>query len=88
MTEQNEKKQKREYRKGNPLSVSERGQRRYRKLTSEHKMLKFYMPIQIKTHFAEKCSQEGMTQSEVMNKLVELFLENGHHILDHIKDKC
>ncbi|BGI53775.1 MAG: replication regulatory protein RepA [Candidatus Hamiltonella defensa (Ceratovacuna japonica)] len=88
MTEQSEKKPKREYRKGNPLSGSERSRRRYRKLINDHKILKFYIPTEIKTHFTEKCEKEGVTQSEVMNKLIELFIKNGPTILDHIKDKC
>ncbi|ATW30883.1 hypothetical protein BJP41_10495 (plasmid) [Candidatus Williamhamiltonella defendens] len=88
MTEQSEKKPKREYRKGNPLSNAERKRRRYKKLIQEHKMVKFYISTQMKTYFIEKCNLEGVTQTEVIRKLIEFFISDGQSIVDSLKKKC
>ncbi|QPF30505.1 replication regulatory protein RepA (plasmid) [Klebsiella sp. BDA134-6] len=64
-------KEKRQYRKGNPLTLAERQQASLARKKDTHKELRVFLPIVLKEHLQDMCEAEGMTQAEMIAKLIE-----------------
>lgn len=63
-------KPKRQYRKGNPLSLSERQQSSLARKRETHKELRVFLPNALKDQFQELCEAKGITQAQMIEKLV------------------
>lgn len=63
--------QKRPYRKGNPLSDAERQRLSSTRRRETHRELKVFIKPEIKEHLAGICKADGITQAEVIEKLIE-----------------
>ena len=63
-------KPKRPYRKGNPLSLSERQRNSVQKKRSTHKELRVFIPAELKEDFQLMCENKGVTQAEVVERLL------------------
>jgi hypothetical protein len=64
-------KEKRQYRKGNPLSPSERQQSHVAKLKETHKEIRVFVEKSLKTELELLCTNEGLTQSAMIEKLIQ-----------------
>ncbi|HHX7629547.1 MULTISPECIES: replication regulatory protein RepA [Enterobacteriaceae] len=62
---------KRAYRKGNPLSEAERQKIASAKKRATHKELKVFIKPEIKEYLSNLCEEDGVTQAEVLEKLIE-----------------
>lgn len=81
MPDQSEKKQKREYRKGNPLTRAEYSQRAEAIKARTHKLIRTYVPYDIANEFKELCKERGVSQQEaislaMLDYIVKLKEEN------------
>ncbi|EJP7814079.1 TPA: replication regulatory protein RepA [Escherichia coli] len=64
-------KEKRVYRKGHPLSVSERQQSFVARKRETHKEIKILVPKELKRKFQEMCAESGLTQAELFSRLID-----------------
>lgn len=63
-------KTKRQYRKGNPLSATERQQATIARKRSTHKEVKIFVRNTLKNRLVEMCEADGVTQAE----MIELWI--------------
>lgn len=63
-------KTKRPYRKGNPLTVTERQQALVERRKETHKEIKVYVPSELKLRLQSMCQAEGVTQAEMICRLI------------------
>jgi hypothetical protein len=63
---------KRPYRKGNPLTLAERQQASLARKRATHKELRVFLPVALKDQLQEMCAAEGITQAEMIARLIEL----------------
>ncbi|MGL6013772.1 MAG: replication regulatory protein RepA [Shewanella oncorhynchi] len=64
-------KTKRTYRKGNPLSVSERQQALVARRKETHKEIKVYVHSDLKSRLQNLCEAKGLSQAEMISRLIE-----------------
>ncbi|MCM2447865.1 replication regulatory protein RepA [Rahnella sp. CG8] len=64
-------KNKRPYRKGNPLSTSERQQALVARRKDTHKEIRVYVQNALKEEFQRLCEAEGLTQTEMLEVLIK-----------------
>jgi len=64
-------KPKRVYRKGNPLSEADRQKISSARKRATHKELKVFLKPEIKGYLSNLCEEDGVTQAEVLEKLIE-----------------
>lgn len=69
-------KSKRVYRKGSPLSVSERQQALTERRKNTHKEIKVYVPLALKQSLQTMCDAEGISQTEMITRLIEKASDN------------
>ena len=62
---------KRPYRKGNPLSDSEKQQAAVARKKLTHKELKIFVRNPIKDRLMAECEKEGVTQAEYIERLLQ-----------------
>ena len=62
---------KRPYRKGNPLSPSERQQALIARKKNTHKEIRVLVENEYKVTLQRLCHREGLTQSEMIEKLIK-----------------
>ncbi len=77
MSDQQEKKRKREYRKGHPLPQTEHNRRLREKLILSHKLFKAYVPREIADEFKEICHKQGETMQDMVSMLIAEFNEKN-----------
>ena len=63
-------KAKRSYRKGSPRSAVERQQSHLARKKETHKEMRVYVTSEIKDEFRLMCETKGVTQSEMIEKLI------------------
>lgn len=66
---------KRPYRKGNPLSASEKQQAAVARKKLTHKEVKIFVRNSIKDKLLAECERQGMTQAEYIEKLLQQAFE-------------
>lgn len=66
---------KRSYRRGNPLSASEKQQAAVARKKLTHKEVKIFVRNPIKDRLLVECDKEGMTQAEYIERLLEQAFE-------------
>lgn len=64
-------KEKRAYRKGHPLSGSERQQSFVARKRETHKEIKILVPKELKSKFQEMCAESGLSQAELFSRLID-----------------
>lgn len=64
-------KTKRPYRKGNPLSLSERQQASLARKRETHKELRVFLPNELKNLLQTMCEAEGITQAEMIARWIK-----------------
>lgn len=64
-------KTKRPYRKGNPLSNTEKQRASIARKRATHKEVKVFIEPQLKELLINMCEQDGLTQAEVLERLIE-----------------
>ncbi|GJL36761.1 replication protein [Enterobacter hormaechei] len=64
-------KTKRNYRKGNPLSTSERQQALVERRKHTHKEIKVYVSSELKHRLQMMCEAEGISQAEMISRLIQ-----------------
>ncbi|WP_437615449.1 replication regulatory protein RepA [Erwinia sp. V71] len=73
-------KQKRAYRKGSPLTNAEKKRRSVARKKETHKEVNVFIRNAHKEHLRLLCEDEGVTQAEMIEKLIEYRLgENFDH---------
>ncbi|MFG5974407.1 replication regulatory protein RepA [Salmonella enterica subsp. enterica serovar Pomona] len=71
-------KEKRQYRKGNPMSATERQLAAIARKRETHKELKVFVKNPLKDQVIAICEEEGLTQAEFIESLLEReFAERG-----------
>ncbi|EAO5527837.1 replication regulatory protein RepA [Salmonella enterica subsp. enterica] len=65
-------KEKRQYRKGNPLSASERQQQALARKKATHKEIRVFVKDVLKKQLQLLCEKEGITQAEMIEKLIAM----------------
>lgn len=65
-------KMKRIYRKGNPLSATERQQVSLARKKGTHKELRVFVRDSLKSQLQNMCQREGITQAEMIERLIEM----------------
>ncbi|HAT1583125.1 TPA: transcriptional regulator [Raoultella ornithinolytica] len=75
MSDQNEKKEKREYRKGEPLTQVEHNKRLIAKRSASHKILRAFVPRDVVDQFKQVCHARGETMQDVIAELMEGYVE-------------
>ncbi|WP_440862544.1 replication regulatory protein RepA [Symbiopectobacterium purcellii] len=69
---------KRSYRKGNPMSASEKQLAAIARKRVTHKEVKVFVRNPLKDIMIKVCDEEGVTQAEFVEKLIELeFQQRG-----------
>jgi len=63
--------EKRSYRKGHPLSASERQRSFVARKRDTHKEIKVLVPNELKNRFQEMCITSGLSQAEMLSRLIE-----------------
>ncbi|MEQ9927981.1 replication regulatory protein RepA [Pectobacterium parvum] len=71
-------KTKRIYRKGNALSNAEKQRMSTARKRSTHKEVKVFIEPQFKELLMSMCEQDGLTQAEVLEQLIEREARNRH----------
>lgn len=64
-------KPKRQYRKGNPKTASERQMSALARKRVNHKEVKIFVRDSLKESLMEMCKADGMTQAEMIEKWIE-----------------
>ncbi|OIV47298.1 hypothetical protein BK025_05320 [Sodalis sp. TME1] len=82
MFDQQEKKQKREYRKGAPLTQVEHNKRLVAKRSVSHKILRAFVPKDIVEQFKYTCHAQGETMQDVIAELMEAYIEKNRGNVD------
>ena len=68
-------KTKRQYRKGNPLSATERQQATIARKRSTHKEVKIFVRNTLKNRLVEMCEADGVTQAEMVERWIVREME-------------
>lgn len=68
---------KRPYRKGNPLSVAERQQSSLARKKQTHQEVRVFLPSHLKDELRTICEAEGVTQTELIERLVKKEVERS-----------
>ena len=68
-------KEKRAYRKGNPLSETERQLASIARKRETHKLVNVFLRNPMKDRLLHLCQQEGLTQGEMIEKLIQIETE-------------
>ncbi|MBF2750747.1 replication regulatory protein RepA [Enterobacter bugandensis] len=68
-------KTKRQYRKGNPLSATERQQATIARKRSTHKEVKIFVRNTLKNRLVEMCEADGVTQAEMIERWIAREME-------------
>ncbi|EDV9722833.1 replication regulatory protein RepA [Salmonella enterica] len=68
-------KTKRQYRKGNPLSATERQQATIARKRSTHKEVKIFVRNTLKNRLVEMCEADGVTQAEMIEQWIAREME-------------
>lgn len=68
-------KTKRQYRKGNPLSATERQQATIARKRSTHKEVKIFVRNTLKNRLVEMCEADGVTQAEMVERWIMREME-------------
>ncbi|MDW3577907.1 replication regulatory protein RepA [Enterobacter asburiae] len=63
---------KRTYRKGNPLSASERQQQALARKKATHKEIRVFVKDALKNQLQLLCEKEGVTQAEMIERLIAM----------------
>lgn len=63
---------KRMYRKGHPMSTSERQQSFVVRKRETHKEIKVLVPNELKSKFQEMCAEREVSQAEMFSHLIEM----------------
>ena len=63
---------KRQYRKGNPLSASERQQQALARKKATHNEIRVFVKDVFKSQLQLLCEKEGITQAEMIEKLIAM----------------
>ena len=71
-------KAKRSYRKGNPMSASERQLAAVARKRETHKPLNVFIRNPLKEQLLMLCQQDGMTQGEMIEKLIQVEVARRH----------
>ncbi|MCR8998671.1 replication regulatory protein RepA [Rahnella perminowiae] len=66
---------KRSYRKGNPLSASEKQQAAVARKRLTHKEVKIFVRNPIKDKLLAECERQGVTQAEYIERLLQQAFE-------------
>lgn len=66
------RKPKRSYRKGNPLSATERQQKAVARKKTTHKEVRVFVRDSLKSQLQIMCESAGVTQAEMIEKLIEM----------------
>jgi Replication regulatory protein RepB. len=66
---------KRAYRKGNPLSATERQQAAIARKRSTHKEVKIFVENTLKNRLVEMCEADGVTQAEMIERWIAREME-------------
>ncbi|MEB7891796.1 replication regulatory protein RepA [Hafnia alvei] len=69
-------KAKRPYRKGNPLSNTEKQRASIARKRATHKEVKVFIEPQLKELLINMCEQDGLTQAEIIERLIEREARN------------
>ncbi|GAL51811.1 putative plasmid replication regulatory protein [Citrobacter farmeri GTC 1319] len=64
-------KEKRQYRKGNPLTDAEKQRQSVARKRALLKEVKVFLDPQLKGYLLSMCEQDGLTQAEVLTTLIE-----------------
>lgn len=64
-------KTKRPYRKGNPLSNTEKQRASIARKRATHKEVKVFIEPQLKELLINMCEKDGLTQAEILERLIE-----------------
>ncbi|MFW5388937.1 replication regulatory protein RepA [Yersinia sp. 2542 StPb PI] len=64
-------KTKRPYRKGNALSDAEKQRASIARKRATHKEIKVFIEPQLKNFLMSMCSQDGLTQAEIIARLIK-----------------
>lgn len=70
-------KTKRPYRKGSPLSPSERQRALVARKKDTHKEIRAYVQSDLKDGFQQLCDAEGLTQSEMLEALIKAAVKEA-----------
>ncbi|EBF1559673.1 replication regulatory protein RepA [Salmonella enterica] len=62
---------KRVYRKGQPLSTSERQQIFVARKRETHKEIKILVPNELKSRFQDMCAESGLSQADMFCRLID-----------------
>ncbi|EOS92867.1 replication regulatory protein RepA [Erwinia tracheiphila] len=65
-------KEKRAYRKGNPMSATERQLAAIARKRETHKEVNVFIRNPMKAQLLHLCKQEGLTQGEMIEKLIQI----------------
>ncbi|MEN4545930.1 replication regulatory protein RepA [Pantoea agglomerans] len=79
-TDTSSPKVKRSYRKGHPLSATERQQKSVARKRTTHKEVKVFVQSEIKDTFIELCEAEGVTQAEMIEKWIKRESKSNNNI--------
>lgn len=62
---------KRAYRKGHPMSASERQQSFVERKRATHKEIKVLVPNELKNKLQSLCSENGLSQADMISRLIQ-----------------
>lgn len=68
-------KKKRAYRKGNPMSATERQLAAIARKRETHKEVNVFIRNPMKDQLLQLCEQEGLTQGQMIEKLIQIETE-------------
>jgi hypothetical protein len=72
---------KRVYRKGNPLSPAEKQQASVARKKATHKEVKIFVRKPLKDHLIDLCEEYGLTQAELIERLIEREVERKERLV-------
>lgn len=72
-------KTKRPYRKGSPLSPSERQRALVARKKDTHKEIRAYVQSELKDSFQDLCDAEGLTQSQMLEVLIKTAVQQSDY---------
>ncbi|MCW8114198.1 RepB family protein [Yersinia intermedia] len=82
-----DEKKTRAYRKGNPLTSTERKDRYNIRMRETHKLINLYVENDVKTHIESMCREGGLTQSELIGLLVMAKVKSENKKARVLKNK-
>jgi hypothetical protein len=74
-TDTSSSKTKRTYRKGNPMSATERQLAAIARKRETHKEVNVFLRNPMKEQLQQLCEEEGLTQGQMIEKLIEIETE-------------